>query len=96
MDRSMRLERKGNRMKQNRIFVEGLQGAGKTAFVNNLSEQLSDFKVFREGDYSPVELAWCAYVTEQQYQDILAKYPSLRTDIAEKTLTEGTHKFICY
>lgn len=96
MDRSMRLERKGNRMKQNRIFVEGLQGAGKTAFVNNLSEQLSDFKVFREGDYSPVELAWCAYVTEQQYQDILAKYPSLRTEIAEKTLTEGTHKIICY
>ena len=83
-------------MKQNSIFVEGLQGAGKTTFVNRLSEKLSDFKVFREGDHSPVELAWCAYVTEQQYQDVLAKYPSLRTEIAEKTLTERTHKIICY
>lgn len=87
---------KENRMKQNSIFVEGLQGAGKTTFVNRLSEKLSDYKVFREGDYSPVELAWCAYVTEQQYQDVLAKYPSLRTEIEEKTLTEGTHKIICY
>ena len=83
-------------MNQNSFFVEGLQGAVKSTFVNRLSEKLSDFKVFREGDHSPVELAWCAYVTEQQYQDVLAKYPSLRTEIAEKTLTERTHKIICY
>lgn len=83
-------------MKKNSVFVEGLQGAGKTTFVNNLSEQLSDFKVFREGDYSPVELAWCAYVTEEEYQDVLAKYPSLRTEIDEKTVTEEKYKIICY
>lgn len=83
-------------MNPNNIFVEGLQGAGKTTFVNNLSERLSDYKAYREGDYSPVELAWCAYVTEEEYQDVLAKYPALCTEIKEKTVTEGKYKTICY
>ena len=48
---------------QNNFFIEGLQGAGKTTFVQRLSDELKDYTVFREGDYSPVELAWCAYVT---------------------------------
>ena len=41
-------------------FIEGLQGAGKTTLAANLSEKYPRHKVFREGDYSPVELAWCA------------------------------------
>lgn len=77
-------------------FVEGLQGAGKTTFARHLSEQLSGYKVFQEGDYSPVELAWCAYVTGEEYQEILAKYPSLKEEIKNKTVTEGEYKIICY
>lgn len=77
-------------------FVEGLQGAGKTTFVQELSKQLSGYKVFREGDYSPVELAWCTYVTEKQYSEILAKYPSLEGEIKGKTIAEGEFKIICY
>ena len=52
-------------------FVEGLQGAGKTTFVKQISAYLQDYQVFQEGDYSPIELAWCAYVTEKQYDRIL-------------------------
>ncbi len=77
-------------------FIEGLQGAGKTTFVQNLSQKLETYTVFREGDYSPVELAWCAYVTQEQYHQILADYPSLETEIREKTVTEGAHKIIMY
>ena len=40
-------------------FVEGLQGSGKSTLVKRLSERLPDHKAFHEGDYSPVELAWC-------------------------------------
>ncbi len=83
-------------MQQNNFFIEGLQGAGKTTFVQRLSDELKDYKVFREGDYSPVELAWCAYVTEEQYNKILAEYPSLRAEIQEKTVAEDGHKIICY
>lgn len=77
-------------------FIEGLQGAGKSTLLQNLSEKLQDYSVFREGDYCPVELAWCAYVTEKQYQSILQTYPYLKEDIVQKTVEEGDHKIICY
>lgn len=83
-------------MKQTNYFIEGLQGAGKTTFVQQLSDKLKDYKVFREGDYSPVELAWCAYVTEEEYDNILLNYPTLNAEIKEKTVTEGDHRIICY
>ena len=83
-------------MERVNYFIEGLQGAGKTTLVQQLSGKLSDHKVFHEGDYSPVELAWCAYVTENQYNRILMDYPSLNAEIKEKTVTEGEHKIICY
>lgn len=62
-------------------FVEGLQGSGKSTMVQRLSGELPEYKVYREGDYSPVELAWCAYVTEEKYREILDRYPMLRTEI---------------
>lgn len=83
-------------MQRMNYFVEGLQGAGKTTFVQKLSENLRDYEVFREGDFSPVELAWCAYVTEEEYKDLLRRYPSLITEIREKTVVEGEHRIICY
>lgn len=83
-------------MKQTNYFIEGLQGAGKTTFVKQLSDKLKNDQVFREGDYSPVELAWCAYVTEEEYDHILMDYPMLNAKIREKTVTEGDHRVICY
>lgn len=83
-------------MGRTNYFIEGLQGAGKSTFVQRLSDKFTDYKVFREGDYSPVELAWCAYVTEEQYRKVLAAYPSIASEIREKTVTEGAHKIICY
>lgn len=54
------IREEGFSMNQSNIFVEGLQGAEKTTFLKYLSERLSGYKIFREGDYSPVELAWYA------------------------------------
>ena len=81
---------------KNNYFIEGLQGAGKSTFVQRLSDSLKDYKVFREGDFSPVELAWCAWVTKIQYQDIQKKYPALQEKIKEKTFSEDDHRIICY
>ncbi len=83
-------------MGRTNYFIEGIQGAGKTTFVQKLSDKLIDYKVFREGDYSPVELAWCAYVTEEQYRKVLTSYPSIAAEIKEKTVTEGKYKIVCY
>ena len=43
-----------------------------------------------------MELAWCAYVTEEQYSNILEKYPSIQEEIRGKTITEEAHRIICY
>lgn len=77
-------------------FIEGIQGAGKSTLVGRLAGLLPDYRVYREGDYNPVELAWCAYMTEQQYESVLAKYDSLRKEIIANTHTEGERKVVTY
>lgn len=77
-------------------FIEGLQGSGKSTLVNKIAKKYPDNTVFREGDYSPVDLAWCAYVTEEEYQALIDKYHDIRTMIEEKSHSENDHKIICY
>ena len=77
-------------------FIEGLQGSGKSTLVQRLSQLNPGYAALREGEYSPVELSWCAYVDAAQYESILEKYPDLRARIAEKTHPEGDRKIICY
>ena len=77
-------------------FVEGVQGAGKSTLVSRLAEHFPKYWVFREGDYNPVELAWCAYMTEEQYEEVLARYESLREEIVANTHTEGDRKIVTY
>lgn len=77
-------------------FVEGLQGSGKSTLVRKLSEKYPDYKAICEGEYSPVELAWCAYVDKETFEEILAKYDSIRDEIIEKSFEEDEHMVICY
>ena len=77
-------------------FVEGLQGSGKSTLVQKLSELNPGYTAVREGEYSPVELSWCAYVDAGQYDRILETYPDLRSQIEGKTYAEGSKKVICY
>ena len=77
-------------------FIEGLQGSGKSTLVRQLVEKYKDHTVFCEGDYSPVELAWCTWMSSDVYEKTLLKYPSLREEIIEKTVTEGDHKVMRY
>jgi len=77
-------------------FIEGLQGAGKSTLVSRLVERLPKYEVFREGDYNPVELAWCAYMTKDRYENILEKYDMISEEIRSKSFTEDDHKVVCY
>ena len=77
-------------------FVEGLQGSGKTTLVGQLSEHFPEYKAIREGEYSPVELAWCAYLTKEEYAEVLEEFPELRAQIEEKTYFEDEHVIVCY
>ena len=78
------------------ILIEGLQGSGKTTLVQHLHERNRDYTPVLEGDYSPIELSWCAYVNEETYRNILQKYAQIRSQIEEKTVVEGSMRIICY
>ena len=78
------------------FFVEGLQGSGKSTMVRKLSELNPGYTAVLEGEYSPVELSWCACVNSDQYKEILKRYPHLRSEIEEKTHSEGNKKIISY
>lgn len=77
-------------------FVEGIQGSGKSTLVRRLSERCTNSELYREGDYSPVELAWCALVSEKEYEKILSKYSIISEDIKLHTVSEDNNKVICY
>lgn len=77
-------------------FVEGLQGSGKSTFVQKIQKENPGYSIIREGDYSPVELAWCAYVDEIKYGEILKKYASIKDLIEEKTFIEDDKRIICH
>lgn len=78
------------------IFIDGMQGAGKSTLLTRLSQALPEYQAYREGDASPAELAWCSYMTEEQYQEVLLSFPELREEIEKKTLTEGGMRIVPY
>ena len=67
------------------IFVEGIQGSGKSTLINNIVKFNPELHVCREGDYSPIELAWCALMSKKEYEAVLGKYNSIRDEIIKNT-----------
>ena len=77
-------------------FVEGLQGSGKSTLAKLLAEKHPGHKALEEGDYSPVELSWCAWMSEGDYQGILAEFPDLRSEIEAMSHRENGRVVVCY
>ena len=77
-------------------FIEGIQGAGKSTLVNRLAEKLPQYQVFREGDYNPVELAWCTYMNKEQYDGMMQKYAPIADEIKANTHTEQDKCIVTY
>ena len=72
-------------------FVEGIQGSGKSTLVQKLAEKYPGCTAVMEGDYSPVELAWCARMSEAQYSEVLERWKDLQDQIRTKSHKEGDH-----
>ena len=82
--------------KEKNIFIEGLQGSGKSTLLAKLSQKYQDYKVYREGDISPVELAWCSCMTEEEFEKALEEFPDLRQEIQSHTVQEGERYITAY
>lgn len=78
------------------IFIEGLPGAGKSTLLNRLAQEWPEYHVYREGDLSPVELAWCSYMTESEWKTVLHKYPELEKEIRDKAMAEEDRHIVAY
>ena len=78
------------------IFIEGVQGMGKSTLVSHLSGALAQLRVCREGDYSPVDLAWCAWMTPDAHAAQLERFAALKDEIFRNTVCEGEHRIVTY
>lgn len=78
------------------IYIEGIPGCGKTTLLNKLGWALEEYKIYLEGDISPVELAWCSYMTEEQYNRTLLEFPEFEEDIRKHTVKEDIYYIVAY
>lgn len=78
------------------IFIEGIPGSGKSTLLDTLSRHFTDYRVYREGDISPVELAWCAYMSEDAYRQSLLDLADMRGEVERNTIKEGVQYIVPY
>ena len=78
------------------IYVEGIQGMGKSTLVNRIYREFPEFQICREGDYSPIDLAWCTWMTKEEYEAVLEKYAEIRSEIEKYAVEENGHYVIAY
>ncbi len=71
-------------------------GTGKSTILAKLSEGLPEYKAYKEGQFSPVDLAWCTYNDKSEYQFICDKYKEIEDEIKKWTVEEGDKKIIAY
>ena len=81
---------------KNHIFIEGLQGSGKSTLLRTLSQKFPEYTAYYEGDISPAELAWCSYMTKEQYEEALQKFPHVEQEIKQFTKQEGDRYIVAY
>ena len=81
---------------KNHIFIEGLQGSGKSTLLRILSQKFPEYTAYYEGDISPAELAWCSYMTKEQYEEALQKFPHVEQEIKQWTKQEGDRYIVAY
>lgn len=78
------------------LWIEGVQGSGKSTLLQELVTMNPHLKVCREGDYSPVELAWCAWMNKEQYEAVLARYEEISEEIKRYTAQEDNKYIVMY
>ncbi len=78
------------------VFIEGIQGMGKSTLINGIYEKVPEFHICREGDYSPIDLAWCTWMSQDDYDTVLKKYTPIQDEIKKNTIQEKGHFIVAY
>ncbi len=71
------------------ILIEGIPGSGKTTLADQVKTYYEDrgIKVvkYQEGDLHPVDLAWCAVLSEEMYMEALEKCEDVKENLLKHT-----------
>ena len=78
------------------IFVEGIQGMGKSTLLRSISAEITELHICWEGDYSPIDLAWCTWMTKEEYDQLLERYEPIREEITKNTVQEDERYIVSY
>lgn len=78
------------------VFIEGIQGMGKSTLMNRISSAVPEFHICREGDYSPIDLAWCTWMSKEEYEAVLERYSEIREEIVKNMVQEKGHYIVSY
>jgi hypothetical protein len=82
------------------IFIEGLPGSGKTIYTKRLSEYLlslgEEVESYNEGDLHPIDLAWCAILTETEYNELLNKHRKYKEQIIKHSAKRDIGYIVAY
>ena len=87
-------------MKHRMIIIEGIPGSGKSTSAKRVEEYLTKkgikAELYNEGEAHPVDMAWNAYLTLDEYEALLSKYPEYSDVIKTHTQFEAEYVTIAY
>lgn len=82
------------------IMIEGLPGSGKTTFANRLHTYLKNLGqtvyVYNEGALNPIDLCWCSYMKQKEFDQLLETYTHLKNEIIHHTIERDDHFITAY
>ncbi|WP_195576173.1 hypothetical protein [Paenibacillus sp. 1001270B_150601_E10] len=82
------------------IMFEGIPGSGKTTtsklLYNYLNEVGVNTKIYVEGSEHPIDLPFYAYLTKNDYNALLKKFPQLEEWIQLKSIIEDDYVLLPY
>lgn len=78
------------------IFIEGIQGTGKTVLLDRLQKACPEYCAYREGDLSFAGLAWCSLMDRDDYTKMKEKFSEYKEEIEAHTMVEEEKRVIAY
>lgn len=83
------------------IIFEGIPGSGKTTMAKRLYEYLGNqgikSRLYNEGDSDhPVDLAWHAYLTRDEFTELITKYVEQADELCKHSIIEDDYAIVPY
>lgn len=87
-------------MKNRLILIEGIPGSGKSTISSKVRDYLESkgvkVKLYNEGEAHPADMAWNAYLSIEEYNEILKNNPNHEKKIRENSTLEEDYAVVAY